>query len=157
MKKIIRTVFFLVFICLAFGCKKGALEKSLPAEIEKKSEASGLTDEKIDLDLASLSSTMIFAEIFNMVVEPEKYEGKKIRMKGVVSVFRDGEREKSSYACIVKDAAACCAQGFDFVLSAAAAPGGYPEDGDEITLTGTFTELVEDGISHYMIAEAEWR
>lgn len=50
------------------------------------------------------------------------------------------------------------AQGIDFALSdAAASSSGYPKGGDEITLSGTFREIMERDISHYMITEAEWR
>lgn len=158
MKKIMERAFCLAFLFLAFGCRKNETNVAEVPGPEKKAEAQELPDEKVDLDLTSLSSTMIYAEIFNMVVEPEKYDGKKIRMKGLAALFHDDERNRDSYACIVKDATACCAQGIDFALSdAAASSSGYPKDGDEITLTGTFREIMEGDISHYMITEAEWR
>lgn len=162
MKKIMGIVFCLAFILIFFGFKKWEKKKIRADEAESVSEFTELQqerrdDEKVDIDLSSLSSTMVFAQIFNIVIEPEKYNGKKIRMKGVVSIFNDAERKNSFYACIVKDATACCSQGFDFVLSEEAALGGYPVDGKEITLTGTFRELMEGDISHYMITEANWR
>ena len=46
----------------------------------------GITTEKtetskpIDIDLTKLSSTLVYSEVFNMVTEPEKYEGKRIAL-----------------------------------------------------------------------------
>ena len=35
-----------------------------------------------DVDLTAMSSTMVFSQVLNMLVSPDDYIGKKIRMKG---------------------------------------------------------------------------
>ena len=42
---------------------------------ESQSEASSFT-ETAEVDLAGMSGTMVFAEVYNLMVEPESYEGK---------------------------------------------------------------------------------
>lgn len=100
-----------------------------------------------DVDLTQLSSTMIYSEVYAMVYEPDQYFGKTVKMKGQFATQEyNGER---IYACIVKDATACCAQGLEFELSESRAfPDEYPEPGAEITVIGTFDtyrEKAEDG------------
>lgn len=48
---------------------------------ESQSEASSDT-ETAEVDLTGMSSTMVFAEVYNMMMEPESYEGKTVRMQG---------------------------------------------------------------------------
>ncbi|MBO6282705.1 MAG: hypothetical protein J6M63_02110, partial [Pseudobutyrivibrio sp.] len=46
------------------------------AEIEEETIAS---DPSVDLDLTTLSSTMVYSEVFNMMMEPMAYEGQTIK------------------------------------------------------------------------------
>ena len=63
----------------------------------------GARKSDVDIDLTRYSATMLYAEVFNMMMEPERYEGKKIRMAGTFDMFEyeaDG-RTHQSYACII--------------------------------------------------------
>nr|MCR5716177.1 hypothetical protein [Lachnospiraceae bacterium] len=71
-------------------------------------------DGSVDVDLTTLSSTMVYSEVYNMMVSPDAYVGKTIRMSGLMSIFLDEATEKYYYACIIQDATACCAQGIEF-------------------------------------------
>ena len=98
----------------------------------------------IDIDLTMLSATMVYTEVYSIMSDPDSYKGKVVRMKGAYSAFYDSSTDKYYFACIIKDATACCAQGIEFVLTDDYTfPDDYPEDGDTITVTGTFSTYVE--------------
>ena len=97
------------------------------------------SNDKIDVDLTVLSATMVYAEVFNMIMNPENYEDKIVKMKGQFVVFEDMENGNPFYACVIPDATACCLQGFEFVpLYEYDYPNNYPEIDSEITIIGKF-------------------
>ena len=111
------------------------------------------TNTAVDVDLTTLSSTMVYSEVYNMLYEnTADYIGKTVKMKGafgVAQVVVDGEQqpEPAAYACVIADATACCTQGIEFVLSGEHTyPQDYPELGEEITVVGTFETYEADGI-----------
>ena len=95
-----------------------------------------------DVDLTQMSSTMVYASVYNMVSEPEKYKGKCVRMSGTFYNFYDEYTEENINACLIEDATACCQQGVEFVLKD---PNGYPADLTPITVTGTFETYEKNG------------
>ena len=116
-----------------------SLENELPLEDETVE-----ADPCVDLDLTALSSTMVYSEVFNMMMAPEEYEGKTIKMDGVCNVYQDPETGKTYYACIVQDATQCCSQGLEFVLDESQYEASdYPENGDEIVISGDFSTYTE--------------
>lgn len=101
-------------------------------------------DPNVDLDLTALSSTMVYSEVFNMMMAPEEYEGKTLKMDGICNVYQDPETGKTYYACIVQDATQCCSQGLEFVLDESQYEASdYPENGDEIVISGDFSTYTE--------------
>lgn len=124
--------------------KSKELEKSLSKN--QKSE-----DLKIDYDLTNMSSTMIYAEVFNMLIEPEKYENKRVKMKGFFTIYNEGSNDEV-YSVIVPDATACCQQGIEFFYDF---KDNKPVANSEITVTGIFNvHMLNDGISYnYIKAE----
>ena len=104
----------------------------------------------VDVDLTTLSSTMVYAEVFNMMLSPDDYIGKTIRITGIFSVYQDPKTKQVYCGVIVQDATACCAQGFDLVLSEELSyPQDYPDPESEITVVGTLQAdrtLKENGI-----------
>ena len=83
----------------------------------------------VDLDLSVMSGTIVYAQIYNMMVEPESYLGKVIRIAGFYNAYEDTERGVVYHACVVPDATACCAQGIEFVLTDEYKyPEDYPEE-----------------------------
>ncbi len=101
--------------------------------------------EGIDIDLTAMSATMVYAEVYDMLVQPQNYEGKTVRMNGTSISMVDEAAGKTYYACIIQDATACCSQGIEYLLPEEQdAPENYPEDGEEITVTGVFTTYMED-------------
>lgn len=119
-------------------------------EIKSKSAAKNAekSTTDADVDLTTLNSNMVYSEVYHMVSEPDKYIGKMVRMNGQMDVYKDNG--KTYYSCIIKDAAACCAQGFEFKLG----KGGYPDAGDEITVLGEFSTYKEDKYTYCMLKNA---
>lgn len=114
------------------------------------------------LDLTALSSTMVYAEVFNIMSSPEEYVGRTIKMQGLFSRGKlyagDGSLDDGGmvFACIIQDATACCAQGIPFDLEGEYSyPQDYPELGDPITVIGTFESHEQDGLQFYRLGNAE--
>ncbi len=126
----------------------------LPEEVDR-SQINTTGSEGIDIDLTTLSSTMVYSEVYNIMTSPQEYIGKTIKMKGELSFFPGGESGKNYFTCIIKDATACCAQGIEFELTDDYIyPDDYPEDGDEITVAGTFDLYQEGGYTYGTLRDA---
>lgn len=115
----------------------------------------------VDVDLTVLSSTMVYSEVYNMLYnDPVHYFGKTVKAKGTFSIYQlvtDGvlQPDPVSYACIISDAAACCAEGMEFVLEGDYTyPDDYPELGAEITVIGEFQSYEENGMTWYHLVNA---
>lgn len=108
----------------------------------------------VDVDLSALSSTLVYSEVYNMMLTPDDYLGKKVRMRGQFT-YGLGE-DRYYFACIVSDATACCSQGLEFVLADERAfPDEYPEVGSEITVVGVFDVYSEGAVKYCQLADAE--
>jgi len=126
--------------------------ESTEAEAEEETLAS---DPSVDLDLTTLSSTMIYSEVFNMMMEPMAYEGQTIKMDGNCAIYTDEETGNTYYTCVVQDATQCCSQGLEFLLdSEQYALEDYPADGDPIVIKGTFSTYEEDGGTYITIKDS---
>ena len=128
---------------------------------EKSSESAPTTSKPaqstggIDVDLTKLSSTMVYSEVYNMMVSPDNYTGKTVKMNGAFAYYEDPETKKQYFACIIADATACCSQGLEFILTGKHTyPNDYPEVGSEITVTGTFELYTENGFQYCRLADA---
>lgn len=110
------------------------------------------TDPSVDVDLTSLSATMVYSEVYQMMYYPENYVGKSIKMDGLYDHYHDDNSGNDYYACIIQDATACCAQGIEFKLS----DGNYPADTqDYVSVKGTFTTYEENGTTYCTLVNAE--
>lgn len=111
----------------------------------------GAAHKKIDINLARMSSTMVYAQVYKMVTEPAKFIGKRIKMKGIFSSYYDYETKKRFYGCVIADALACCSQGLAFEPAKDRKfPDDFPDEGAEITIIGDF-EMEEYGDDAYPI------
>ena len=112
--------------------------------------------EVIDYDFTNMSSDMVYATVFQMMVQPEDYLGKIFRMKGQYYVSKDQTTGVCYHCCLIKDALACCAQGLEFVWEDGSHiyPDEYPEDGTEIIIQGKFETYQEDNAVFCRLANA---
>ena len=128
--------------------------KSIDEEIETEEDMS-IKDPSVDVDLTTLSSTMVYSEVFNMMMEPMAYEGQTIKMDGNCAIYTDEETGNTYYTCVVQDATQCCSQGLEFLLdSEQYALEDYPADGDPIVIKGTFSTYEEDGGTYITIKDS---
>lgn len=112
-----------------------------------KKEANNQGATPIDVDLTRLNAIMVYSEVNNMMTTPEDYVGKKVRMRGKLAVYKYPER--NYYTCIIADATACCQQGMEFLWAGNHKyPEDYPNEGDEITVTGVF-DIYYEGDKKY--------
>lgn len=145
--------------------KSSASTESIPTpedqQSPEESEQLQSSADGVDVDLTVLSSTMVYSEVYNMLYnDPAHYFGKTVKAKGTFSIYQlvtDGvlQPDPVSYACIISDAAACCAEGMEFVLKDDLAyPDDYPELGAEITVIGEFQSYEENGMTWYHLVNA---
>lgn len=114
--------------------------------------AGSADDSAVDVDLTKLSSTMVFSEVYNMMVSPDQYMGKTVKAEGVFQVFQDPDTKKNYYAVVIADATACCQQGLEFIWNGDHAyPDDYPEEESEIEITGVFQSYQEDSSTYYYL------
>lgn len=113
--------------------------------IEEKVEEEVVVEEVIDVDMSIYSDTVVYAQVVNILENSDSYMNKTIRMKGTYQRFRNDYLNKDYYVCTVQDATACCSQGLEFILSDQYKfPEDYPEDGEEIIVTGVLSTYKEE-------------
>ena len=178
MKKLICLLVALTMILVLAGCAGSAGDKSVMDDSTNSNETNGITASEpdnagepadntqtasdtnaeignVDVDLTMLSSTMVYSEVYNMTNEPDDYIGKTVRMNGQFVVYTNQDESMFYPAVIVADAAACCAQGIEFVLAGENNyPNDYPELETDITVTGVFEPYTENGYVYYHLANA---
>lgn len=143
MKKIIAIILALVLALSFVACSKNSEknENSNSKTTTKITEPTTTEAKSVDLDLTELSSTLIYSEVYNMLITPDDYKGKIIKMKGLFNQYTDEETGKIYNAVVIPDATACCQQGLEFELSDKTNPNF--EQGAEITVVGTFDTYSE--------------
>lgn len=130
MKKLRKCMLLFLGILLLAGCSN------------KKS-----TDGTVDYDLTQMSRDMVYATVYQVLMEPEEYEGKTFRMDGIFYVTYYEVTKKHYFYCFIQDAAACCAQGMEFVWEDGSHiyPDEYPAENAEIVVEGTLETYREEG------------
>ena len=153
MKKLIMILMCIMISVSLISCKneeevsqstsQNNLQNSEENIIDENKEKEKEKDNEI-IDLTKLSSTMVYSEVYNIMVNPDNYVGRTIKMQGKFSVYHDEKRDKNFYSCIIQDATACCAQGMEFMLKGDYEyPKDYPKEGEEITVIGEFISYSE--------------
>lgn len=152
MKKLSVAMALVLSIGLLCSCGNSADGTSSEAEIPTETSA---PEENIDYDLTTMSSTMIFSTVSNMMLYPDVYQGKTVKLEGNFSVYHDEGADKYLFAAIIPDATACCQQGIEFVLDGDYKyPDDYPEEGQSITIKGVFNTYNEYGFNYAQLQNA---
>lgn len=140
MKKTFFILSVLTLVFLSACSKKNDDSKKIP--VAAPSTSKNLPDiniDKIDYDLTQMSSTMIYAQVFNMLIEPEYFLDKVIKVNGNFQVFQNDETGELFFAILIPDATQCCQQGIEFIWQGNHKfPDDYPEIGQDITITGVY-------------------
>jgi hypothetical protein len=104
----------------------------------------------VDIDLTTMSGTLVYAEVYNIMMRPEEYMGKTIKMSGPYYSSYYDKTDLYYHYVIVEDAAACCQQGLEFIWEGDHAfPDDYPADATRVEVVGEFGSYDELGITYY--------
>lgn len=115
------------------------------------------TTEGIDIDLTTMSSSMVYSQVYSMTIDPQSYIGKTVKMKGQFAYYHDETTGADYFACVVQDATACCAQGLEFSLKGEHTfPDDYPQEGEEVCVIGEFSTYEEAGYVYFTLRNAEF-
>ena len=143
-----RKVTLLIAVMMAMSALLCACGEKVPYPKEAVAQA-----EKVDLDLTTLSSTMVYSEVANIMTTPEEYVGKTMKIEGDFYNFLSSDGTAQFPACVIADATACCQQGIEFELN----DGNYPQEGTNVTVIGTFEPYIDntDGGTYYHLENAQ--
>lgn len=111
--------------------------------------------ETVDLDLTSMSSTLVYSEVFNITNTPNDYVGKVIKINGNLGSFYDETDGNTYLAVINQDATACCAQGIEFQPSQEDLEKLDLENGGMVTVIGTYGPYDINGQTYYTLLDAD--
>ena len=179
MKRAAIVLFALLSLTLVCSCSKGTEARQLVSTTSKASSVSDTLEDRTrvmdssvvygvwtapthstmepEIDLTKMSGPLVYSVVYNMMKDPEKFNGKIIKMGGAFDsvMGTDGIRR---YACIVKDATACCAQGIEFAMKDDYTyPDEYPGQYQDFAVIGTFTIYEgSDGYSYCVLKDAEY-
>jgi hypothetical protein len=106
------------------------LKKIAESTLEKESQGM--------IDLTSMNSTMIYSQVFEMMIMPEDYENTDIKVKGFFQVYSYEGNPDKYLSVIIPDATQCCQQGIEFICPDKKYPEDYPPIGSPIEVTGRF-------------------
>ena len=145
MKKYLSILMSLCLLCtLAAGCAEKA---GTPAEGTELTTKAAIPD---FVDLTTLSSTMVYAEVYNIMSYPDDYAGKTLKVGGTYQSEYYAPTKQYYHFIVIADAAACCAQGLEFAWTGDHAyPKDYPKDGAPIEVTGVYERYEERGETYY--------
>ncbi len=132
------------------GIDEGAPE---PEPVDDDVELSD--DDGIDIDLTELTGSLVYSEVYGMMLAPQEYIGKTIKMEGAFAYYYDSANDKYYFACVVSDATACCSSGIEFVLTDDYTyPDDYPEEGGYVCVTGVFDTYQEGEYTYCTLKDA---
>jgi hypothetical protein len=163
MKKTILIILTSVLLFSFASCdsSKTPAETKGPAETvrQTETETEAVTTEGVDLsnveiDITKMNSTMVYSQVYDMLVSPDDYIGKTVKMTGAFTLYEGDTR--NYYACLIQDATACCSQGLEFVLDGDFKyPQDYPAVGSDITVVGVFDSYYEGSNRYVQLIHAK--
>ena len=113
-------------------------------------------DPNVDVDMTVMSSTMIYAAVYQIVTDPVGSLEKKLKVQGTFDVFSDDDLGVNYYFIFVADAQACCEQGLELYFpDSYVFPDDYPPSGEDIEIIGTFTSHFDYAVEYYYVAVEE--
>lgn len=102
---------------------------------------------EVDYDLSQMSPDLVYASVYQLMVDPFDFEGKVFRMTGNYYATWYDPTQRYYHYLVIEDAAACCAQGIEFVMGDGSAkyPEEYPKSNAVLEVTGVFETYREEG------------
>ena len=152
MKKVLLIMLCVVALILT-GCGQkdttdttaNAVATAAPTQTVQTAQAE--SSDTSEIDLTSMSSTMVYSYVFNMISTPDDFIGQRFRIQGIYDEGLWEPTNQMYHYIIIADATACCAQGMEFVWGDGSHiyPDEYPEENAEIIVEGTFETYSEEG------------
>lgn len=148
MKRTIPLLLCLALMLALAGCGQGANTQALK-------ETTVADEEKVDIDLTALSSTLSVSEMTNMMSSPKNYIGKTVKIRGSFASYPNPVTGGYYFTCTIQDAAACCTRGMEFILAGDATyPDDYPPVKSIICIIGVFDTYQEAGNTYCTLRDA---
>ena len=110
---------------------------------EAEEQVSDEPDPTVDYDLTVMGSDMVYATVFQLMVNPDEYEGKTFKVSGTYDEMTFEDTGVTYHFVVIADALACCSQGLEFLWEDEGKE--YPQIGHEVTCKGTFETYKEEG------------
>ncbi|MCR4939740.1 MAG: hypothetical protein K5930_06485 [Treponemataceae bacterium] len=122
----------------------------------KKPEIIPADSVQVDVDLAAMSGNVVYSEVLNIMMSPQTYVGKSVKMMGFFGYYHDENTGQNYYGCIIQDAMGCCAQGIEFIPTEEYLfPDDFPEEGELVTVAGEFMTYEENGYTYFTLKDAK--
>lgn len=161
MRKLIAALAALSLAAVLSGCGSDGAQPSITAlppsdggvpDAETAAETKA-EEIKVDLDLSSLGESMAYSTLLNMMMTPEDYIGKTIRINGMFDIA--GGEIRDYYLCTLFDTTGCCGSSLEFMPKTGLTyPEGLPEVLSYISVTGVFETYEEDGRLYCQLSDA---
>lgn len=110
-------------------------------------------DPTVDVDLTVLTANMVYAEVYNMMMYPDSYLGKTVKVSGpYYPLYYDGTGNYYHYV-MIEDALACCQNGMEFIWDEGnhTYPDEYPKEDDIIEIVGELKSYKEEQYTYYYL------
>ncbi len=158
LKPILQSNFcFLILLAslVFFSCREKELSPIELKAIAQNDAVAESTDSnsEIDFDLSAMNSDLVYATVFQMMIDSESYINKTVRMKGELAIYENSPTANGgrAYAVIISDALACCKQGIEFKYNFGE---NEPKNGDIVTVTGIYSDGLLPGDIQYNFVKA---
>ncbi len=105
---------------------------------------------EVDYDLTVMGADMVYATVYQMMIDPKSYIGKSFKIRGNYYSSYSKDKDVYYHFCMIKDAAACCAQGLELLWADEKMNRheNCPEEDTLVTVEGVF-ETYEEGPNTY--------
>jgi len=146
MNRVITAALSMIIIVLIAGCASG--EASRNAAIDRDAV-------HVDVDLTSLSATVLSAEMMNIIVNSQNYLGQTIRVSGTYDYVIHEPTGEFYHYIITVQGDECCREGFEIILNGDnIGPDDYPARGNPIQVDGVFSRYEGNAAAfrHYYLA-----
>lgn len=99
----------------------------------------------IQWDMTRLGYTMAYAQMYDMLLNPDQYAGQTLKLRGTYYGPQPEGAPEPYHLILVTDEAACCNIGMEFVVTGDTKGLRYPKEDAPIELTGLISTLEADG------------
>lgn len=136
--RVISTVFLI--ICLA-SCSRKPADQQAATGSEEPPAYMGIASETGIIDLDAMPDTIRYANAYALVLAPEEYAGKPLKVTVPVIETVIGKKEKKKLAVTIYDATRCCLITIPIEFDKTAGQKREKLIGKTLTITGIITPI----------------